>query len=275
MATYRERRMNKAEKLREWAAKREQKSAAAFKAVDRICDGIPFGQPILVGHHSERHARRDQARIHSGMDKGVEHYKKAQAFESRADNIEAAAANAIYSDDPDAVEALEARIEKLTAQLERRKYINKEVRKGDGWSSRVTPALTDEERLDLERAARFSGCTGYPKYAITNLSADIGRNRKRLEQLTGTAPTCETCGRGKPWKRTKQCQGCIWRGEATKGLRAGDRLEYRNRMAGSETFTGTLAGLTPRGWALVYADNAHVHNVDLGDTDRTVWAVIG
>jgi hypothetical protein len=33
---------------------------------------IPFGQPILVGHHSEGRARRDQGRIESGMRAGVE-----------------------------------------------------------------------------------------------------------------------------------------------------------------------------------------------------------
>ena len=59
MMGYRERRLAKAERLREWAEKRQAKSAAAFKGVHTIADGIPFGQPILVGHHSERHARRD------------------------------------------------------------------------------------------------------------------------------------------------------------------------------------------------------------------------
>lgn len=209
--TYRERRLAKAERLREWAAKRAKKSEASFARVASIADNIPFGQPILVGHHSERHARRDQDRIHTGMSKGVEHAKKADEMASRADNIEAAADRAIYSDDHDAVEALTSRIETLRAQLERRKYINKEIRQGEGWAARIRPALTPDEIKDLELSARFSGCTGYPPYAITNLGADVRRNVKRLQELTGTAPTCETCGRGKPWKRGKDCQSCLMR----------------------------------------------------------------
>jgi hypothetical protein len=38
---------------------------------------IPFGQPILVGHHSEKRHRRDLARIDSGMSKGFEEGRKA------------------------------------------------------------------------------------------------------------------------------------------------------------------------------------------------------
>jgi Spy/CpxP family protein refolding chaperone len=70
--TYRERRLRKAERLRGWAAKRTAKSAAAFESARVVADGIPMGQPILVGHHSERRHRRDIARIDSGMRNGVE-----------------------------------------------------------------------------------------------------------------------------------------------------------------------------------------------------------
>ena len=51
--TTRERRLAKAERLRGWAGSRESKAEAAFSSVQTIADGIHFGQPILVGHHSE------------------------------------------------------------------------------------------------------------------------------------------------------------------------------------------------------------------------------
>lgn len=57
--TYRDRREAKADRLREWAEKREAKAAAAFDSAATLSDAIPFGQPILVGHHSEKRARRD------------------------------------------------------------------------------------------------------------------------------------------------------------------------------------------------------------------------
>ena len=57
--TYRERRQARADKLREWSASRAAKSDAAHDAATSISAGIPFGQPILVGHHSEGRHRRD------------------------------------------------------------------------------------------------------------------------------------------------------------------------------------------------------------------------
>jgi DNA repair exonuclease SbcCD ATPase subunit len=108
--TYRDRREAKAKNLRDWADKREQKAEQARARVHAIADNIPLGQPILVGHHSEAHARRDCERIQNGMRATVENSNKAAEFVSRADNIEHALDKSVYSDDPDAIEALQARI---------------------------------------------------------------------------------------------------------------------------------------------------------------------
>ncbi|HAO14890.1 MAG TPA: hypothetical protein DDE71_04930, partial [Tenacibaculum sp.] len=40
--------------------------------------GIPFGQPILVGHHSEKRHRRTIEKAHRAMDKCLEESKKAE-----------------------------------------------------------------------------------------------------------------------------------------------------------------------------------------------------
>lgn len=44
--TYRERRLAKAERLREWADKREEKADATYSTAHNIGSQIPFGQPI-------------------------------------------------------------------------------------------------------------------------------------------------------------------------------------------------------------------------------------
>jgi hypothetical protein len=119
VATYRERRLAKAERLRGWAEGRESKAEAAHETASRMADAILFGQPILVGHHSEGRDRRYRSRIASNMDKVVEHSRKAESMRSRADNIEAAAEHAIYSDDPDVVERLEERIADLEAERDK------------------------------------------------------------------------------------------------------------------------------------------------------------
>ena len=45
--TYRERRERKAERLREWADKREVKASSAHQTSSDAVAGIPFGQPII------------------------------------------------------------------------------------------------------------------------------------------------------------------------------------------------------------------------------------
>ena len=184
MSTYRERREAKADRLREWADKREVKSDEAFERSRAISDMIPFGQPILVGHHSEGRARRDQDRIHSGMSRGVEHGRKAEEFRSRADNIEAAAEKAVYSDDVDAIERLEERIAEREEERDRIKKFNATARKG----APDYEILTDDEvaqLLSIAKVASYQLGKGgsFPGYKLTNLGGTIRRDKKRLEEL--------------------------------------------------------------------------------------------
>lgn len=179
--TYRERRERKADRLREWADKREVKSEAAFGRADEISSMIPFGQPILVGHHSEGRARRDQERIVNGMRAGIENREKADEFRRRADSIEAAAERSIYSDDEDAVEKLVERIEILEAERATIVKFNATVRKG----APDYTLLTKKQVADLVHSIKigFDRDGQFPAYVTTNLSGNINRNKKRLESL--------------------------------------------------------------------------------------------
>ena len=58
-----ERATERAERFEDYQESRTRDAESAAESVRRIADGIPFGQPILVGHHSERHARKDAERI--------------------------------------------------------------------------------------------------------------------------------------------------------------------------------------------------------------------
>jgi len=184
--TYRERREGRAKRRREWAEKREEKAAGSLERARGLADMIPLGQPVLSGHHSERRHRRDLDRIEGGYRAGFEQAAKAEEFKSRAANVEAQVSRAIYSDDPDAVEALERRISGLEAERDRIKAYNAICRKG----------APDVSLLDARQAANLEGIRAhcpyqlgkggaYPAYALANLSGDIGRNRKRLERLRG------------------------------------------------------------------------------------------
>jgi DNA repair exonuclease SbcCD ATPase subunit len=169
--TTRERRERRAARRREWAESRAQKAAAAREGTDRIAGMIPMGQPILVGHHSEKRHRRDIERADNGMRRGLEHQAKAHEMSSRADNIEAAAERAIYSDDADAIERLEERIAELEATRTEMKRRNAEWLKANREAAKAMSAY------ERDRARPHAG------YELTNLGGNISRTRKRLKAL--------------------------------------------------------------------------------------------
>jgi protein-L-isoaspartate O-methyltransferase len=79
-----ERAEERADRFEDYRDKRAQDAEGARAAVERIADGIPLGQPILVGHHSERHARKDAERIENGMRKAVKMWETSQYWTDRA-----------------------------------------------------------------------------------------------------------------------------------------------------------------------------------------------
>ncbi|MEP4034124.1 DUF3560 domain-containing protein [Roseibium polysiphoniae] len=86
--TLAERAEAKAERLDALADKRERQSNAFLKAADDLSQAFPMGQPILVGHHSERKARRTQERMHNNMDKAVRASKAVQHWQWKAAGVE-------------------------------------------------------------------------------------------------------------------------------------------------------------------------------------------
>ena len=93
-----ERAEERAERFGEYSENRGKEAQAARDAASRIADAIPFGQPILVGHHSERRARKDAQRIQDGMRKSCSLWETAEYWERRA---AAAVSHAKYKERPD------------------------------------------------------------------------------------------------------------------------------------------------------------------------------
>ena len=79
-----ERAAQRAERFEGYKGKRAADAEQARKAVSAIADGIPLGQPILVGHHSERHARRDADKIENGMRRAVRLWETSAYWQQRA-----------------------------------------------------------------------------------------------------------------------------------------------------------------------------------------------
>lgn len=174
--TYRERRERRAERLREWAEKRQERAAAVLASHEVYRGDVAFNtQP---GHIPER------ARVIAQADRAYESLRKAENMDRRATGIEAQLDGAIYSDDPDAIPALEARIEALEAERERRHAMI------DAYNATVKAGAPDMNLLDPDsqrtlrafpelyagRRLRRADYTG-------NLSANIKRNYDRLADL--------------------------------------------------------------------------------------------
>lgn len=181
--TRRERIEARLARRREWAASREHKSAQAFERGRQATEHIPLGQPILVGHHSEARHRRAIERSDAGMRAGIESHNMARHHESKADGIEHQLATSIYSDDPDAIEALEAKAVALEAKRDRMKAVNAAFKAG---SIVAVSHLFGEE--EAEKCLRlFTACPyekrPYPPYALTNIGATIRAARKRVEEV--------------------------------------------------------------------------------------------
>jgi len=193
MTTKRERLEAKLTKRADWAQARSAEAERRFASVNRIIEHIPFGQPILIGHHSERHARADQQRITNGMRAGIEASAMAAHHDQKAAGLRAQLARNIYSDDEDAPDRLRERIAALKAERDKMKASNNAYRKGPAaWAAYLGVSAEREAAL---RAVIESGYSWnqqpHPSYELTNLGGNIRRLEKRLAEVAAMAERTE------------------------------------------------------------------------------------
>lgn len=176
---YEEKRQRKIERLERAAARARENGSKRIERAHEMAQAIPFGQPILVGHHSERADRNYRGRIESGFRAGFEELERADKLQARA--AAAAANTAIFSDDPRATEKIEDKIARLEKQQELMKAANKLIKKNDraglldlGFSEEVITKLFTPD---------FCGRVGFPSFSLTNNNANIRRLKERLETL--------------------------------------------------------------------------------------------
>jgi SAM-dependent methyltransferase len=81
----------RADRFEDYSEARAADADRAHDAVNAIADMIPMGQPILVGHHSERRARKDAEKIHNGMRRAVKMWETSKYWTQRAAGAIAAA----------------------------------------------------------------------------------------------------------------------------------------------------------------------------------------
>lgn len=188
MLPFEERRRARIERLQDRAAALQRKGEATTKAGQDALSVIPFGQPILVGHHSEHRDRRYRARACRKLEQGSALVDRAEQLRRRA--LVAEQNTAIFSDDPTAAEQLADKI----ARLERRQQImrdaNRAVRRKD------TDALAalgfSEAQIAELLTPDFAGRLGFPDYRLKNNQANIRRLKQRLGAVTDLAQRSTT-----------------------------------------------------------------------------------
>ncbi len=143
---------------------------------------IPPGQPVLVGHHSERRHRKAIERSSRKARQALDTSRAAEAARSTA----ARAGYAISSDDPNALPALEARLSALEEQRAFHNAMNAAYRKG-GWAAvEQVPGMTPEVLASAKRTLELAPWLKKPA-ETKNLGANIRRVRRRIEELRAAA----------------------------------------------------------------------------------------
>jgi hypothetical protein len=173
------------ERLEAAAAKARVEAESRYNQASALASVIPFGQPILVGHHSEGRDRRYRSRIDSQFDKAFAAGGKADELEQRA---AAVGTGGISSDDPDAPEKLAEKLAGLERLQATMVAANKLIRKGDSEATREKLAeLGLTEKVVDALFAPVHGRPGFASYQLTNNNANIKRVRARLAELARLA----------------------------------------------------------------------------------------
>jgi hypothetical protein len=182
-SNFAEHRENRIHSFRILAAKASQQSEQTFKEAKRMASAIPFGQPILIGHHSEKRDRNYREKIHRKFRRSFELADKAEYYERRAEGT--ANNRAIFSDDPEAIGLLKEKIASLEANHRIMKEVNRLFKKQG-------IAILDQFGAEIKQAVlsnlKYSAYgVPFPPYSLANNGAEIRRLKKRLAELERAA----------------------------------------------------------------------------------------
>lgn len=181
--TYELKQQARRERYEDLSASASHASNATYQKARDMASVIPFGQPILVGHHSERRDRNYRGKIHATFGKSFALQDKADHYAKKAETV---GTGGISSDDPDAVTKLSEKLAGLERSQERMKSANKIIRSKQTTEGKILAlvALGFSEAGAAEVLEKdFAGRVGFPAYAIGNNNAVIRSTKQRIKQL--------------------------------------------------------------------------------------------
>lgn len=254
-----ERAEDRAERFGEYQDSRTADAEGARKAVAAIADNIPFGQPILVGHHSERHARKDAERIESGMRKAVKMWETAQYWKDRAAG---ALRHAKYKERPDVrarrIKRIEADLRKVQknknearANIQRWETLHDDTQTKDG-----TTGTFHERAVFLSNYMHASRCYTLAAYPRTRPEQSTYEGQMSLWSALGgsdgeAAAIC-TAAQAQSWVLAFSGRAIAWADRWIGHYE--NRLAYERAMLGESGGTvadqnGPMKGGACRCWA--------------------------
>jgi hypothetical protein len=178
MNWYEEKQALRRERLTARAVKAQNEADTRFGKARSEVAQIPFGQPILIGHHSERKHRAALNRHDRAIRKGIEAMDYAEKLAAQA---AAVGAGGISSDDPEALVKLQAELDRAVKNQELMIAANKLIKKND----RVGLAALglSEAQIDQLFTPDFAKRIGFPGYALKNNNASIRRIKERITSI--------------------------------------------------------------------------------------------
>ena len=161
----------RAGRLEERAGRKQSAADAAHTRAQRIASAIPLGQPILVGHHSERRHRRDLARIDAGYRQAFELGDAARDLARRAD------ANEAHRERAASAGVTSRRIDRLRTELRKMDRV-------------LAGAVVGEHCWTAENLAEY-------RRRRDLVAGDVARNEATLAEV---APATPEPARGEVWR---------------------------------------------------------------------------
>ncbi len=142
----------RADKLTNASLNAEKKSDAYYNASNKDSDFLSLGEPIKVGHHSEKRHRRIIEQAQNNMSKSVEYNNKAKDYESRADYW-ADKADTINLSMPDSIDYYEHELAK--AQIQHEGLKNGTMKRSHSFSLTYAKKAVNEIGKKLQLAKRL------------------------------------------------------------------------------------------------------------------------
>lgn len=182
---YEERKEARIERLLNRAEKASKEADASYNSESmRTLRSLPLGQPILVGHHSEKRHRRLLERADNDMRKSVEASKRAATYREAA--ASANSNDSISSDDPEALVKLREKLDDLERRQAYMKAVNAAHKKFLKSPASLDSSDLSEKAKDVIRTYKPQYSWEphpFPPYAMQNNNANIRRVKLRLAEL--------------------------------------------------------------------------------------------